>query len=53
MTETSKLYKTETTKLYKCIKLLKHIRNLNHLAIQVKRGYHQPIQKFETNNFYK
>ena len=34
---------TETTKLYKCIKLLNHIRNWNHLAIHNKRGYHKPI----------
>ena len=33
-------YMTETTKLFKCIKLLKYIRTLNHLAIQGKRGYH-------------
>ena len=37
--------------MHKTIKTYKELKPL--LAIQVKRGYHQPIQKFETNNFYK
>ena len=35
MTETSKLYKTETTKLYKCMKLLKELKPLSQKRLPI------------------